>query len=190
MLITGGYDKSELPQASAERYNATTQQFTATGSMSIGRATHAAARLLDGRVLVTGGLVPTGHGVETDQSATAEIFDPSTGTFTATGGMTVARFNHSAITLDDGRVLVLGGNQRRSAEVFDPHTGMFTALPDMKAVYGRGHQAVKLLSGKVLVVGGDSGSVQATAAAEVFDPVSNTFTLIFRVPGEWVLMAR
>ncbi len=163
--------------ASAEIFDLAGSQFTATGSMAQARSRHAAAPLPDGRVLVTGGLVPAGGGA-TDETQTTEIFDPVAGTFSPGPDMTVARFNHSAIALDDGRVLVLGGNRRRSAEVYDPATGAFTAVGDMEVVHGLGHRAVKLAGGKVLVLGGDLGAIQPSAVAEVFDPATDQFTRV------------
>lgn len=93
--------------------------------------------------------------------------------------MAVARFNHSAITLNDGRVLVLGGNGLRSAEAYDPTSGTFSPVGDMAVAHGLGHRAVKLLDGKVLVVGGDSTThIQPSDVAEVFDPATDQFTRI------------
>lgn len=164
--------------SSAEIFDLASEQFTATGSMSIARARHAAAPLPDGRVLVTGGLTPDGGGPNTIDVASAEIFDPATGTFSSTGSMTVTRFNHSAIALDDGRILVLGGNGRRSAEVYDAGTGAFSPVGDMEVNHGLGHRAVKLTDGRVLVVAGDGGTIQPTAVAEVFDPGTDEFTRV------------
>ena len=63
----------------------------------------------------------------------AEIYDPRTGRFSATGSLTIRRHKHAAALLRDGRVLVLGGsderdwgNRYRSAELFDPRTGRFS----------------------------------------------------------------
>jgi hypothetical protein len=164
--------------SSAEIFDLATMQFAATGSMAEARSRHAAAPLLDGRVLVSGGLVPVGGGPNTIDVASAEIFDPAAGTFAPTGAMTVTRLNHSAIALDDGRVLVLGGNGRSSAEMYDPASGTVAPVADMEAVHGLGHRAVKLLDGKVLVLGGDGGVIQPTAIAEIFDPATNDFTRI------------
>ena len=66
--------------------------------------------------------------------ATAELFDPRTGTWSATGPMRYARFNPTAVTLGDGRVLVGGGAAypHISFEIYDPATGRFSvtdALP-------------------------------------------------------------
>jgi hypothetical protein len=176
-LIAGGID-GDVVLSSAEIFTESTREFAATGAMGTARTSHAAAELPDGRVLITGGLIPVGSGPATTDAASTEIFDPTSGTFSPANDMTVTRFNHSAVALDDGRVLVLGGNNRRNAEVYDPDTGDFTAVEDMESVRGNGHQAVKLLDGRVLVVGGDTAVIQPTASAEVFDPATNQFTAV------------
>ncbi len=179
VLITGGYGPG-IPSpvlSSAEIFTLSSRSFVLTGSMGQARANHAMAALRDGRVLVTGGLVP-GTGGGTVDVATTEIFSPATGSFTAGPTMSVARYGHSAITLTDGRVLVLGGWSRRSAEVYTPATNAFTPVSDMAVVHGVGHVALLLPSGKVLVLGGDLGNINPTAIAEVFDPASNTFTTV------------
>jgi len=68
------------------------------------RAIHSATRLADGRVLIAGGMVHN-HAVLT----TAELYDPTTGAFIATGAMPAERMSHSATLLKDGRVLLAGG---------------------------------------------------------------------------------
>jgi hypothetical protein len=134
------------------------------------------ATLTDGRVLVTGGLTPQGAGPITVATAATEIFDPATGAFAAGPDLTTPRFNHSAVTLADGRVLVLGGNGLRSAELFTPSTNTFTAVGDMAVSHGNGHVALLLPNGKVLVLGGNTTtSGQPTAVAELFDPITRSF---------------
>ena len=176
-LLAGGFD-GDAVLSSAEIFTESTFGFAATGSMGTARGRHAAAALPDGRVLITGGLVPVGAGPVTIDTKTTEIFDPVAGTFAPGPDMSVARVDHSAIALDDGRVLVLGGNDLSSAELYDPVANTFSPAGDMNAVHGLGHRAVKLLDGQVLVLGGDEGTIQPSAAAELFDPATDEFTQI------------
>jgi hypothetical protein len=87
--------------------------------MSVGRAFSAATLLPDGRVLVAGG--DAGQQV----FASAELYDPSTGTFSATGSMSATRAWATAALLPNGRVLVAGGriwNGQYGASVTDTAT--------------------------------------------------------------------
>jgi|GEM_PF-1121379 len=125
--------------------------------------TNASATLLaDGRVLVVGGRT----GVDLTATATAEVFDPATDTFTATDEMRVGRARHAAELLQDGRVLVMGGvtgsdgayTPTATVEVWDPLTGLFSdgpPLPRRRDLF----TATQLLGGRgVLVVGGRDGA--------------------------------
>jgi hypothetical protein len=113
--------------------------------------------LTNGKVLTAGGyLTPPPFSVW----ASAELYDPSTGTFTATGDMTTSRFYHTATPLPNGRVLIAGGSSivnsnstLASAELYDPSTGTFTATADMTTARQR-HTATLLNNGKVLIAGG------------------------------------
>ena len=98
--------------------------FRATGSMVQARRSHfTATLLLDGRVLIAGGENP-------GSLDTAELYDPATGKFTATGSMADALVAQTATLLPDGRVLIAGGFDGRAhvttAELYDPKTGMFS----------------------------------------------------------------
>jgi hypothetical protein len=97
--------------------------FLPTGALNIAREDHTATLLPNGKVLVAGG-----HDINYDPLSNAEIYDPTTGKWTATGRLTTARFNHTATLLPNGKVLVVGGNDKNynplsSAEIYDPGTG-------------------------------------------------------------------
>jgi WD40 repeat protein len=142
-----------------------------TSSMHLARACHTATRLLDGRVLVAGGIERDGVFFDS-----AELYDPATGTFEATGRMTTARACHTATLLPDGKVLIAGGSTRQwlsSAEIFDPVTGAFTPTGEMSVARG-GATATLLPDGKVLIAGGSDGSLHASA--EVYDAETGTFS--------------
>jgi hypothetical protein len=99
--------------------------------------------------------------------------------------MIAPRFDHAAVLLPSGRVLIVGGLERNgvtqpSAELFDPATDHFAATGRPLAQHGWGVMATLLRNGKVLVAGGGSfgcDSPCSTASAELYDPVKGTFAL-------------
>ena len=140
------------------------------------RAGHTATLLRDGRVLATGGAIdPDGDQV----LASAELYDPASGSWTTVEDMSEPRSAHTATLLPDGRVLVVGGIGRfvspmetrmlASAELYDPATGRWTSV-ERTADPRSGHTATLLPDGKVLVAGGALGFGRALASAEVYDP--------------------
>jgi hypothetical protein len=177
VLIVGGVLTSTSdPVATAEIYDPATGTFTMTGAMATAREQHTATLLADGRVLIVGGTtsppasltstwLATGT-VDLQGTATAEIYDPSTGSFSGTGSMAAARTFHTATLLPNGTVLVVGGgNENSTAEVYDPATGSFSITGGMEI--GRsGHTATLLPNGKVLVAGG--GIFAGLASAELY----------------------
>jgi len=174
-------------QASAEIYDAATGQFTLTGPMNKLRRNHTATVLRDGRVLIVGGSLLACDDFfscpgESDIHASAEIYDPATGTFTLTGNLNLPRYDHTATLLPDGRVLIAGGTytgpdgyltRPPAYEVYDPATGRFTVGGVMRIarVY---HTATVLGDGKVLIVGGLNDNDYPQADSELYDPATGT----------------
>jgi hypothetical protein len=164
--------------------------WTTTGSMITPREGHTATLLPDGKVLVAGGVDRTTSNPMGTMLASAELYDPASGTWSATGSMGTARESQTATLLPNGKVLVAGGagNVRMaggsfallaSAELYDPATGTWTATGKMTRPRG-GAVATLLPNGKVLVVGGgvmykDRVSV-ANDFSELYDPASGTWT--------------
>ena len=184
VLIAGGASQlgSTLQGSpSAELYDPSTGSFSATGSMSVPRIWHTATLLPDGRVLIAGGYgsQENGYGARVNLLASAELFDPSTGSFTSTGAMTTPREGHTATLLNTGRVLITGGEStaarvQSSAELYNPLTGTFLAMGSMAAAR-TGHVAVLLPNGRVFIEGG--GSCNIDPNPELDDPATGQFTL-------------
>jgi Kelch motif/Galactose oxidase, central domain len=180
VLIVGGFATYQVALASAEIYDPTRDTFSPTGSLATPRGQHTATLLADGRVLVVGGF--TGGGISNTTSlASAEIYDPKTGTFTATGSMAEGRGFHDATLLADGRVLVTGGDHDvntpvATAEIYDPATGTFSPTGSM-AVARTVHTATLLADGRVLIAGGGNAKTGGcVGSAEVYDPGTGAFS--------------
>ena len=149
--------------------------------MTSARYGHTATRLPDGRVLIVGGGL-----AETDASiqgayASAELYDPATGTFKATGSLHQARGNHTATLLSDGHVLIAGGSNELGnptrAELYDPASGKFS-LTGAPGAVRQGATAVLLHDGRVLIAGGFRGGTPPgpMASAELYDPKTGKFS--------------
>ena len=165
VLIAGGGDSS------AEVYDPAAGTFTSTGDMTAARYDHTATLLPSGMVFIAGGGYYNNDGSSTSL-ASAELYDPGAGIFTATVSMTVARESHTAILLPSGDVLIAGGyGDLASAELYDPAARTFTPTGGMTAER-YGHTATLLPSGKVLIAGGEGGNT----SAELYDPTAGTFT--------------
>ena len=135
-------------------YDPTTDQFRGVGEIypltsSFYRL--ASTVLNDGRVLLTGGVLDNASGW---LLADAVVFDPVSETMTPVGPMLEPRAGHSAVTLSDGRVVIIGGGPGDRVEIYDPSTETFTQAPALSRPR-EGAAVVALQDGNLLVVGGD-----------------------------------
>lgn len=144
--------------------------WSSAGNLSFGRDGGRITRLLDGRVLAAGGSPP--GGVTADGRKNAEVWSPSTNTWTNAGTLVDNRVNHAQVLLPSGKVLLAGGGALSSAEVWNPATNTSTATGNLTVVRD-GATATMLPTGKILVTGGSG-----TSTAEIFDESKGTFTAL------------
>jgi hypothetical protein len=149
--------------------------------MSMGRTAFTATLLPSGMVLVAGGT-----GYTANCFASAELYNPSTGSWTATGSMTQPRCLHTATLLSSGDVLVAGGvnsdfntpNTEAAAELYNPSTGVWQTTGSLNVA--RASAAALLENGQVLVAGGYNALNNINtllASAELYNPSTGEWSL-------------
>ena len=186
VLVAGGSQETTAT-STAELYDPSTGIWTPTGSMTTPRASHMATLIttgpLSGMVLAAGGSSVCGGC--TPILASAELYNPTTGMWTPTGSMNVARYfeSLSPTTLPDGSILIVGGTTccpyhwLNQAESFDPISQTWT--PTSMKVTDANEETVLLPNGLVLVAGGVKGTQPTNrnvSDAELFDSVLNTWS--------------
>jgi WD40 repeat protein len=166
VLITGG-GASRNVLASADVYNPATGTFTPTGHMSVPRHKHTAVLLPDGKVLILGG---SDNRDSRGQYASAEIYNPVTGTFTASANMSAGRFKFSGAvaTLKSGQILVAGGGMQ--LEIYDATTRGFMLVGGQVDTARHFSTATLLPDGKVLIAGGYDNRIVASSRTWVYKP--------------------
>ena len=188
VLIVGGVGPGFAFLKTAELYDPLTGRFSDTGAMSVQRESHTATLLPDGRVLVAGG--HRGRTEDLRLYASAELYDPATGRFARANDMTMPRHKHDAVSLADGRVLIVGGADERedprpfdSAEIYDPETDAFRRTGNLNlARYKLRGTSVLQESGRVFVAGGADGP-------EVYEPATGEFARLSGSFGRTPLFA-
>jgi Kelch motif/Galactose oxidase, central domain len=217
VLAAGGWGTDDS-LASAELYDPSTGTWSVTGSLiddnqshgfslmgtGPGRYGHTATLLQNGKVLVAGG---SNDGDLASTLASAELYDPSTGTWSFTGNLNASRISHTATLLPDGRVLVTGGyspnfvpvgantfaaapTSLNGVELYDPATGTWSIAASLNTARNS-HTATLLPNGKVLAAAGGywtpsgnppcgltaSCSFNVLNNAELYDPASGTWSM-------------
>ncbi|MFZ0417734.1 MAG: kelch repeat-containing protein [Candidatus Sulfotelmatobacter sp.] len=137
------------------------------------RSGHSATLLPDGKVLIAGGMRRN-----QDFYKSAELYDPATGRFQTTGGMSIGRVGHIAVLFGSGKVLIAGGwvghGGTDEAEIYDPAIGKFTVIGKMTVRRGR-PSATLLADGDVLIAGGEERDNESVASAEIFHAKTLSF---------------
>lgn len=157
----GGGSDAPFGMMSAWLFDPATGGWIDTGSMVQGRTGHTATVLADGRVLAVGGCdlgIPGNRYESSGQLAvfSAEIYDPPTGQWQATGSLAFGRCEHTATLLPDGRVLVVGGMSADPCgfpEIFDPATGAWAVAGQLETPRFE-HTSTLLSDGTVMIAGG------------------------------------
>ena len=170
-LVTGG------TCGTCEVYDLDSGLFTPTGSMACRRSSHTSIHLTSPPgVLIVGGVT-----AEMNPTPLIELFDPSTGSFTAAGNLALAP-GHSATLLPNGKILLVSHSTasdgwRPFAAIYDPASKTVRATHGQPGTPREGHQALLLVHPpKVIILGGndDSGPL---ASAEWYDPLTEQFQL-------------
>ena len=184
VLIVGGWSAPGRLATTAELYDPVTGTFRQVTGETTGGDGMSATLLADGRVLIAGGRTTATIDTVTDscalnydggklgdETASAFIYDPATDRIEPTGALTVPRSGHVAVLLDDGHVLVAGGNGVRddgtqgslsTAELYDPASRDLHAsrVHDRERGWYRALSlavspgATRLTDGRVVVTGG------------------------------------
>jgi hypothetical protein len=174
LLVIAGMDGGDAMTTNAvDIYSASGNTWSAGAALpGAGRYALTATAMAGGSILVAGGNDGTSGG-SAAMSAVA-IYTSGSG-WASAESMQTARFDHAAVRLQDGRILVVGGSNSSgtalsSAEIYDPSTGHWSAAGNM-ATPRYGATLTLLANGWVLVAGGyASASSPALGSAEIYDP--------------------
>jgi N-acetylneuraminic acid mutarotase len=176
ILIALFYTNILLPQ---------TGEFQLTTPMNESREWPAAVLMPDGKVFVTGGLPGSGNAGAGPARISTEMYDPATETWTYKANLIQARGVHKAVLLNNGKVLVVGGQSSsisgmthyNTGEIYDPSINTFSSVGN-NMTEGRAYPiAVLLNDGKVIVSGGENVS-GVSNTTDIYDPNTNTFTQV------------
>jgi N-acetylneuraminic acid mutarotase len=187
VLVVGGFISSSIPgpngatnpainamaTVSAELYDPATGIWTTVGSLNTARGNHTATLLLNGKVLVAGGI----NGVTV--LASAELYDPNTGNWSPTGGFSPGRTNHTATLLQNGKVIAafgLGG--LGEVQSYNPATGIWN-LAGATFPPTAYHTATLLQDGTVLTTGGlwveSTSFIRPLSDCDIHDPFTGSW---------------
>jgi hypothetical protein len=207
VLVVGGGTSNAIGipsglevQSEALLYDPATGASESLGPNLVARHGHVALPLPSGKVLIAAGAgdestIEPSQGAGNPQPfgnalASAELFDPETRTFEATGALAQARYAFAASTLADGRVLIAGGASyeaegpvsHATAELYDETAGTFSSAGSFDGSDRLFPGASRLEDGRVLVFGGKKSNVAFLDDAQIYDPATNGWTQFPDVP--------
>jgi hypothetical protein len=185
VLVVGGVVSNSITDFnSAELYNPSTGKWTLTGNTLALHTSGTLTELANGEVLLAGG-VDNPQAAGSDCLAAAELYNPKTGKWSATGSMTTGRCDQAATLLSNGEVLVAGGysiygDSVSSAELYNPATGSWQATGNMSTARQLAG-IVTMLNGNALIVSGEdidsvNGTSTALTSAEIYDASQGAFS--------------
>ena len=142
--------------------------------MSIGRWSHSATLLNDGRVLIVGGKEkPYGSIPST------EVFDPGNNSWSSAGNTLNPRGEgHTSTLLNNGQVLITGGTEDNSSELYNPDANSWEYTNSMTNAR-KWASATLLTDGRVIIAGGDDSSRSGSKklnTAEIYNPSTNQWS--------------
>jgi N-acetylneuraminic acid mutarotase len=185
VLVAGGSAYEIHCYNTAELYDPSTGTWTATGNMTQARCLHSATLLPNGNVLVAGGvgsLYDSNTVSDTNTVTSAEIYNPNTHTFTATGSLNIARADAATTLLADGQVLTVGGYNKTgqsttptyltSVELYNPTSGQWSVTTSIPASSFESTTPATLPDGDVLI----------SNAAQFYNPSTATWTATGALP--------
>lgn len=174
MLVGGDATSGSATQTASIEIGTQTGNFwswASSGNLATARAAHTATLDRFGRVIVVGGRQTLTFHTPTNS---IELIDVATGIVTAGPSLAVPRYDHRAVTLPDGRILIMGGvsvsgAMISSVEVITPSaTGLAVSVAGAMSTARAKHSATVLPDGRVLVTGG------STVSAEYYTPTGTT----------------
>jgi len=183
VLVTGGINwGTDVTLSTAEVFDPTTNAWTKTTPLDKPRFGHAAALMSDGHVLVIGGAAYPDP-MNTPISCT--MYDPVTATWTAAPPMLRTYAVSGLVTLDDGKILVLGRgadngrfrnrDAEKTAEVFDPVTRTWRTVASQPRSR-IGQPLVKMPDGRIMAIGGTVANDQDLPWVDLYDPKADRWS--------------
>jgi len=172
VLLIGGETSSTTDTATVDLFQPPSDTFNPNPPppMKTPRNGLSATLLPNGKVLVAGGSsTPNGPAL-----ASAELYDPTTNTWSDAAPMAEARAHHVAVLMNNGRVFVAGGDggggvDPQTNEIYDPVTNTWTGAQTFFGYRPSGPALAVLSDGRVMIFGGVS-LVQPGNNLEIYDP--------------------